>query len=80
MDATNSENLRDQLGMCFTLIRFGAIEGEEIGEILANELYEGLFTRAEFADILQTKWNKNFQSKLFNHQRRSKLSIEWNEN
>lgn len=80
IDAFNSENLKNQLGPCFNLIRFGAMEGEQIAEILANKVYDGLFARDEFADIMQAKWNKHYKSELFNHQPRSSIALKSNEN
>lgn len=61
------KNLKNQLGDCFYLIRFGAMTSEEIGVIISNEQYERLFSRDELKDLLCMKTIENFQSKVFEH-------------
>lgn len=73
----NSDNVKQQLGPCFYLFRFGAMDGEEIGNILLNKVIEGMFTKAELADIVRTKWTKQSESELFNHQPRLRPAYVW---
>lgn len=78
LDDNDSNNLREQLGDCFHLIRFGAMEDEEIDKILSNEVFVGLFTRDDLVDIMRLKWDKTFKSQAFNRTLRSETSIPWN--
>lgn len=80
LDENDPNNLKRQLGDCFNLIRFGAMEGEEIEKILSNSVYVGLFTRDELVDIMRLKWNKNFESQTIERTARLKLSSLWNGN
>lgn len=78
LDENDSNNSKEQLGDCFHLIRFGAMEDAEIDKILSNEVYAGLFTRDELMDIMRLKWNNTFESQTFERAVRSKISIPWN--
>lgn len=80
LDENDPNNLKKQLGDCFHLFRFGAIEGEEIDEILSNEVYAGLFTRDELMDIMRLKLSKTFESQTIKRTARSKASIPWDNN
>lgn len=73
MDENNAENLKTQLGNCFHLIRFGAMDGLEISNVLSNPVYKNLFNQDELIEIRQRKFDSNFQSKIFNSVPRSKV-------
>lgn len=72
VDEKNSKNLKNQLGNCFRLIRFGAMDEKSVCEILANEIYMDLFTRDELADFFRTKMDRNFQSVIFGNTMRTR--------
>lgn len=72
IDGNDAKNLKTQLGHCFYLIRFGAMKGEEIAAILSNKVYESLFTRDELAEIMRTKWDREFKPNIFEGAPRSK--------
>lgn len=72
LDENNSENWKNQLGDCFRLIRFAAMDGKKMNEILSNEVYNNLLTREELTDIAMKKFDPNFQSKIFTSVPRSK--------
>lgn len=57
IDGNNPVNLKNQLGNCFQLIRFGAMDGNELTTILSNELYDQLFTREELKDVLLSSYH-----------------------
>lgn len=67
LDENDSENLKNHLGKCFYLIRFGTMNGEEIGKILSNKIYVSLFTRDELVEIMRTKWDKEFTPSIFEY-------------
>lgn len=77
LDESNSENLKNQLGPCFYAFRFGAMDGEGIGDILLNKVIEGMFTKSELADIMRSKCSKRPKLELFNHQPRLKPLYKW---
>lgn len=76
-DANISENLRNQLNLCFNLIRFGAMEANEVAKLLQNNVIKGLFTRDELAEIWQSKWISQTEAELFNHEPCSKPPYKW---
>lgn len=78
LDETNSVNLKNQLDSCFYLIRFSAMEAEEIADILQIKLIEGLFRGHELADIWRAKWTKKPVPELFSNKERSKPVYTWN--
>lgn len=78
LDENNSNDLKSQLGDCFGLIRFGTMLDEELGNILSNKLYEGLFTREELAEILRAKTMKNYIPGMFKHTQRLLPEFKWN--
>lgn len=53
LDENGSNNLRAQLGECFDLMRFRAMEYEEIDKILSNKLYEIFINKDELDEIIQ---------------------------
>lgn len=73
-------NLKKQLGECFYLIRFGQLKPEEIGEIMTNKLYSGMFSREELLEVTCATTAKNFQLKTFNSKPRLNVSFERNSN
>lgn len=76
LDGNVAENLKNQLGECFHLIRFGAMKDKEIGMIMSNKLYKGLFTNEELTDIICTRSIQGFESAIFRNMTRSQL-FEW---
>lgn len=72
LDANNLENLKNQLGNCFHLIRFGAMDDGDLSSILSNRVYNSLFTQEEWTDLMQRKFDPKFQSKTFKSVPRSK--------
>lgn len=77
LDVTNPENLKNQLGPCFYSIRFGAMDPENIANLLQSKIVEGLFTKEELAEIVRLTWHKQSRSELFNHHPRLKSSYTW---
>lgn len=76
IDARNARNLRDQLGDCFELIRFGAMKAEVF---TARAIpYKDMFTHKELSDLLFSTTIKNFPSKPFDHKPRSRPFCMWN--
>lgn len=80
LNENDSSNLRKQLGDCFHLIRFGAMDGKDIDKILSNKVFESLFTRDELVDIMRLKWNKTFESQTIKRAVRSKPLVSWDSN
>lgn len=78
LDANDSNDLKQQLDSCFSLIRFGATSGADIGKILSNEVYKNLFTQDELIDVMQQKVNPGYKSKYFESAPRSK-HLDFNE-
>lgn len=78
IDVNNADNLKNQLGDCFRLIRFGAMDGKDLTKILSNELYDQLFTREELKDFMQMKIDPSYKSKIFNSNPRAKALTELN--
>lgn len=79
LDENDSKNLKEQLGDCFHSIRFGAMESAEIDKILANEVYESLFSRKELVDISRMNMNKTYKSQTMKYAARSSLWTLWND-
>lgn len=67
LDENDSVNLKTQLGPCFYLIRFGAMQADDIGNILLSKLVEGLFTSVELAELWRLTMKKQSNSDLFKH-------------
>lgn len=57
LEKPNSVDLKKQLGECFHLIRFDAMDDEEIQEILSNKDYRSIFTQDE-VELMQAKCDK----------------------
>lgn len=72
------DNLKNQLGDCFYLIQFAAMNNEEIGMIMSNKLYKGLFTKEELTDILCIRSIDQFKSEIFRKSKRPPL--KWDAN
>lgn len=72
LDETNSKNLKNQLGPCFHMILFYAMEPEQFGNILLDKSIAGLFTSDELIDITRAMWTKQFKSQLFSRDPQSK--------
>lgn len=75
-DDKNADDLKNALGNCFRLIRFGAMDGKQMNEILSNQLYNNSFTREELTDVIQKKFDPSFQSQIFQSLPRSKALSE----
>lgn len=76
-DENSSSNIKEQLGDCFHLIRFGNMESEELAAIMASDTNAGLFTRDELLDILRSKHTGQTKLGIFSHRPRSNGSVEW---
>lgn len=63
LDENRMENVRDQLGNHFELIRFGEMTIEEFIQI--HTTYKELFTPEEFQDILLQITNAEYEPKIF---------------
>lgn len=72
LDEKDPKNLKNELGNVFHLIPFGAMEEEDVKEILANKVYRDLFTYDELTDFFRMKIDKNFRSEILKHTERSK--------
>lgn len=73
LDETNSKNLREQLGECFHLIRFGAMS-YKLDTIIKNDLYAGLFAPDEILDLMRIVTCEGFKSNKFNQTPRQSIS------
>ncbi|XP_031633752.1 BTB/POZ domain-containing protein 6-B-like [Contarinia nasturtii] len=74
LDENLASNLKNELGDCLKLIRFGEMTNEEFTEIAMS--YKGLFTSDEFEDIFFTiSSNGKYESKIFNQKPRKYI---WN--
>lgn len=71
VDTINSKNLRNQLGNCFRLIRFGAMEDKHIGQILAKQIYKKMFDVDEITDLFRMKMDTTFRSIIFDNTKRA---------
>lgn len=69
IDEDNASNIRCQLGDCFNLIRFGAMNNKELNKII--RLYKEMFTNDELKEIELTKKSKTVTTNLFNRKPRS---------
>lgn len=67
LDETNPQNIRKQLGECFHLIRFGAMN---LGPIMVSNFYARLFTPDEILDLMRIVTCVDFKSSKFNQTRR----------
>lgn len=67
----SGENLRAELGDCFTLIRFPLLSIDQI--IDCDELYRNLFETNEIADILRTIWHPEGSAALLYSQNHESL-------
>lgn len=74
IDNTKAANLREQLGDCFNLIRFGAMTHDDF--VTHTVAYEELFTRDELAYILY-KTNEDIPKKFIQNPR-SNTFLQWN--
>lgn len=72
LNTNNSDGLRHQLGNCFSLIRFGAMDRVDIERILRNLVHKNLFTHDELIDLMQLKDDPGYESKCFETAPRSK--------
>lgn len=75
IDETNAENLRNQLGDCFNLIRFGAMTSDEFSTHSIQ--YREMFTLDELADILYTTTSTSFKSNKFIKELRLRPIFTW---
>lgn len=75
LDANNPKMLRKQLDDSFQLIRFAAMERKDLGEIMKDNLYAGLFTPDEMLDLMRVLTVENFKSSKFNQSTRQKYSF-----
>lgn len=71
LDKNDPNNLRKQLGDCFHLIRFGAMDRKDIGVLMNDDLHAGLFTPDELIDLLRITMTANFKSNKFSQTRRA---------
>lgn len=76
LNETDSKNLKDRLGPCFYLIRFGAFSGRKICKILSNPTYKDLFSQDELIEVMQMSHQKNFQAKILNSELRLRFPSE----
>lgn len=76
----DSGNLKKQLSDCFYLIRFGQLRSEEIGELMTNKVYAGMFSRDELLEVLCATTAKDFKLRKFKQKSRSNPSFERNSN
>lgn len=74
LNENDSKNLKDELGPCFYLIRFGWMTGEEICKILSDQIHKNLFNQDELIEIMQMLHMKNFQSRMFSSEPRLTFS------
>lgn len=77
IDATNTKNVKSQLGECFYLIRFDAMNIEEFIEILATN--REIFTSSDLSDI-SFMLNPNPRSRTLNWWTRNQELMCWREN
>lgn len=80
LDENCPKNLKNELGNCFYLIRFGAMNGKEICEILSNKVYKRMFYADELIDLMRTKFDETFRSEILKYEKRlmlAKKPIEW---
>lgn len=77
LDENNFKNLRNQLGDCLYLIRFGTMTIHEFSTLNCD----GIFTTVELKDIIRSISSKGYVSMKFNQNLRQKNSskVEWNE-
>lgn len=74
-DEKDPKNLRKQLGDCFHLIRFGAMDRKDIGVLMNDELNAGLFTPDELIDLLRITTTANFKSNKFSQTPRTEAQL-----
>ncbi|XP_031634306.1 BTB/POZ domain-containing protein 2-like [Contarinia nasturtii] len=74
-DENQGKHLKNQLGDCFKLIRFGTMKMNEFTAFAVT--HDGFFTPDEFKDIIFSKTVGGYESKIFNQNARR---YKWNEN
>lgn len=74
MDENNAEHIRNQLGDCFKLIRFGALNWDEF--LAISTAFRYLFTVDEVQDITFSILKKGYEPKIFSKQPRKAWNPE----
>lgn len=64
LDENSGSNLRAQIGDCLQLIRFNEIKIQDVAALHSSRI--GLFTSAEFEDIILLLTIEGYQPKIFN--------------
>ncbi|XP_037049820.1 BTB/POZ domain-containing protein 2-like [Bradysia coprophila] len=78
LDESEAQNLRQQLGDSIYLIRFRAMIGEEIVQIMTNKFYAGLFSHKELVEVLCLRNVADFKCETFCPKTRAILSFQLN--
>ncbi|XP_055310181.1 BTB/POZ domain-containing protein 2-like [Sitodiplosis mosellana] len=74
LDGMQPENLRNQLGDCLHLLRFGSMQLDEFCKRCM--LHRGLFTATEYEDVMFSIASKEYQPTIFN---RIPRHLKWDE-
>lgn len=78
LNENDPENLRNQLGDLFNLIRFETMTYDEIAVIMSDEQKIRMFSYNELADLFSMKSNKFFEVEEFERVQRSVRNVQWN--
>ncbi|KAG4075477.1 hypothetical protein HA402_015130 [Bradysia odoriphaga] len=80
LDESEAKNLRQQLGDSLYLIRFRAMTGEEIVQIMTNQFYAGVFSHKELVEVLCLRNVDDFKCETFCPKTRYNVSFQLNRN